>query len=198
MGCIRLVLCGTTLTGFLRHQKCCGQDMGPCVQCGRLNRPHSLQNGHLSHAVPPGLVPGTTSSPRWQSQHRRWRATETRQQQLCKAATEVSTDAPAAAVAVPVITPTESALDCNDKPYTCHSWRWREHAINYAVRLEAFRLVGSPRRPGFNKSRHRHYRPPCPSTCDNICHASDVKLAAFQAYEKIYCFAYIPMPHVTL
>jgi hypothetical protein len=123
-----------------------GRDMGSCMHCGRPLEPHGLQKGHLSPSAPPGPLLRATSSTRWQSQQPRWRATRPRRLQRRSAAMEVSTDAPAAAVAVPVITPTDSALDCDDKPYTCHSWRWRGHNINYAVPLR--RSAGcSARRP---------------------------------------------------
>ena len=122
-----------TYTG---HNQLAGHGMGLCMRCARLNKPDGPTKSQLSQSAPPSTWPTQTSSHCWPSQQPRWLVRQRRQRQLFVAAVDISTDAAPAVSPVPVLAPTEPASDASrEKPYICHSWKWRGHKINYAVRL---------------------------------------------------------------
>ncbi len=112
----------------------------PMATCPPCRPVCSLDTSQLKRCPPPSPLLVETCSrrgcharrPRWGAQQPRWRS-------RCEAAVDAaSADAPAISP-VPVITPAEPTTDARDQPYTTHSWQWRGHKINYAVRLCAFR-----------------------------------------------------------
>jgi len=111
--------------------------MATCLPC----RPvRSLDTSQLTRCPPPSPLHAETCSRRGCHARRpRWGASQPRQRSRCEAAVDAaSADAPAISP-VPVITTAEPDTDASAQPYTTHSWQWRGHKINYAVRLCAFR-----------------------------------------------------------